>query len=388
MKLFITYYNNTILTFCQYFCIIWISIHADLATEKQGFGLQNIFALESHRLVTIKEMAQMLGISQTTVSNVIHGKTKEVSQKTIDEVQKIIEEYHYVPNMSARALAKNSSRIIGVIIRYPHVKNRSAAEEPFNGELTGSLEMNIRNAGYYMMFYCPNDVDGVLNFASTWNVDGLIILGLSPDENREIYQYVEKPMVFIDSYFHDDGNPYVNVGLDDQQGAYDMAKYLIGQGHRKISFFANNRMGVDAERWKGYLRALEESGIDFAEHEPYVLGQSVQKLEKNLGKLYAKKLDHTAMFFSSDYFALNAIRFLREKGVKVPEDVSVAGFDDNILAKNAYPQMTTVHQDPTLKGKLAVKQLIRLINNQPLEERDIKLPTKLVIRDSVKKIQG
>jgi LacI family transcriptional regulator len=338
-------------------------------------------------LITIKEMAQIIGISQTTVSNVIHGKTKEVSQKTIDEVKKVIEEYHYVPNMSARALAKNSSKIIGVIIRYPRIKNRNAAEEPFNGELAGSLEMNIRKAGYYMMFYCPNEVEGVLNFSSTWNVDGLIVLGLTPAECQKIYQYVKKPMVFIDSYFYDDGNPYVNVGLDDQQGAYEMTKYLIEQGHKKIGFFANNCFGVDEERWKGYLRALDEFGVHSAVREPYLLGQLPDELEKSLQRIYAQELTLTASFFSSDYFALNAIRFLREKGLKVPDDVSVAGFDDNVLAKNAYPKLTTVHQDPTMKGKLAVKQLIRLINNQPLEQNNIKLPTNLVIRDSVRKIE-
>lgn len=151
-------------------------------------------------MITIKDMAEMLGISTTTVSNVIHGKTSEVSQKTVERVEKILEEYEYVPNISARSLTQNSSKIIGVAFKCRKDKYINLFTDPFFGELIGALEAEIRARGYFMMTYTSNDISEIIRNVLTWNVDGLILVGMLHDDFIRIKSRYKNPTVLIDSY--------------------------------------------------------------------------------------------------------------------------------------------------------------------------------------------
>ncbi len=104
-------------------------------------------------MVTIKQIAGELGVSPTTVSNVIHGNTKEVSLQTIKRVKQKVEELNYIPNMSARVLARNSSKIIGLIIRYPVMEGKNVVQDPFNSELIGMIESEVRKIRIFLMLY-------------------------------------------------------------------------------------------------------------------------------------------------------------------------------------------------------------------------------------------
>lgn len=335
-------------------------------------------------MITIKEMAEKIGVSPTTVSNVIHGKVKEVSKDTIDKVKQVVKDYNYIPNMNARTLAQKYSKIIGVMMNYPKVDERNAVQDPFNSEILGALESKIREAGYYMMLYASDKVEDILNLTATWNVDGAIIMGLHANDCYIIKKQTEKPVVFIDTYFNDDEIDYVNVGLEDRKGAYEMTKYLINQGHEKIAFLADNRIGVDEERWNGYIQALQERNIKENYFIPF--GKENNDLNITLDKMYEKIDEFTALFFASDYYAMKSINYFMDRGIEVPNDISIVGFDDNILGRNMRPKLTTVRQNPTDKGILAVKQLMCLIHNEPLEQMNIRLSTELIIRDTVKKL--
>ena len=337
-------------------------------------------------MITIKEMADKIGVSPTTVSNVIHGKTKEVSQHTIDKVMQVVKENNYIPNMSARALAQNSSKIIGVVMKYQQIEERNAVQDPFHSEIIGSIETNIRESGYFMMLYSSDTVEDILKLTATWSVDGLILLGVHAHDYQSIRRQTEKPIVFIDCYFYDDGIPYVNVGLEDRKSTYEMTNYIISQGHSKIAFAADNRIGVDGERWLGYYQAMQEHNIICNDHNFVKLDNDPVKLSECLEQLYNRIHDFTALFFASDYYAIKAINYFIDRGLKVPEDISVVGFDDNILGRNMRPRLTTVRQNPSEKGELAVKQLIKLINNEELDQYNIKLSAKLMIRDTVKNL--
>lgn len=336
---------------------------------------------------TIKEMADLIGVSPTTVSNVIHGKTKQVSKETIEKIEKILREHHYVPNMSARNLAQNSSKIIGVIVQYGTVEDLSAIQSPFHGEIVGAIEAAIRKMGYYMMLYCPEDIDEIMKFVTTWNVDGLIVMGLGPAECQKVKRSTQRPVVFIDCYFCQDDIDYVNVGLEDEHGIYEIVRYLIEKGHKKIGFCSTHDQGVDGERWKGYLHAMEEAEIPVSKETDFYLQRLDPKMMgEDLEKIFEARSKVTAFLFTTDYLAVNAIRFFKERGLNIPQDISVVGFDDNILGKTVSPGLTTVRQDPTLKGRLAVEQLVKLIDGTPLDQSKIFLPAQLVIRETVKTI--
>ena len=154
-------------------------------------------------MITIKEMSNILGISSTTVSNVIHGKTSEVSKETVKKVEKLLKKYDYVPNINARNLATNNSKIIGVAMNIIKDKYENFINDPFISELLGAMEKSIRASGYFMMLYISDNISEILKYVSTWNVDGLVFLGIQENDCKKIKQKYKKPMVFIDSYFHE-----------------------------------------------------------------------------------------------------------------------------------------------------------------------------------------
>lgn len=338
--------------------------------------------------MNIKEIASLLGISTTTVSNVIHGKTKEVSVSTIQRVEKALKEYNYVPNMSARNLAQNESKIIGVALRSNKNKYSNALKDPYMGEFIGGVEKYIRQSGYFMMLYISEDIEEIIRQVSLWNVDGLILLGIIGEEWRKIKKRYKKPTLFVDSYFDKEIRTLVNVGVNDFQGMYQMGKYLVSMGHRKIAFFSDNLFGVDLERVLGLQKALVEEGITFDISRDTILHfLNADKEKESYQEACERAVDYTAICCASDYYAVALIYALQEHGIRVPQDISVTGFDDNYLAKMMRPALTTMHQNLDEKSMVAVSNLLGLIK----AKGDIlpghfskMLDAVLVTRDSVK----
>lgn len=335
-------------------------------------------------MITIKEIAEKVGVSTTTVANVIHGNHRKVSAETVARIQAALEEMHYVPNMGARLLVKNESKIIGIILNYPRREEKNAVQDPFNAELIGAMEANIRRSGYFTMLYAAQDPENILNTATTWNFDGMVILGIHEKEWEELMRKMKKPTVFIDCYFERDAQSYVNVGLDDFDGGYRMTQYLIGRGHQRIAFLAdeNPPRGVDLERLNGYRKAMREYGLSNLESFIPISPKISQRMI-DFHRLYHRLGDFTALFFASDYYAVDAMNYFYDRGVLVPRDISIAGFDDIYYARIVRPMLTTVRQDISEKGALAVRQLLSLIDRGYVEEQKIQLPVEVVERDTV-----
>lgn len=338
-------------------------------------------------MTTIKEIAEKLGISTTTVSNVIHGKTGEVSQKTVEKVERLLQEMDYIPNISARNLAQNQSKIIGVAMKARKDKYDNMLADPFFGELIGAIEARVRYHGYFMMMYISNDINEIISYVSTWNVDGLILIGMLHDDYVRVRGKYKKPKVLIDSYNPREITKYVNVGLEDTKGAYDMTKYLIECGHQKIAFLTDNLEGVDYYRLQGFEAAMEEAGLEAGEENIIILNPGGREWDASLYEVYCQVENYTAFMCASDYYAVKIMLYLQDHGIRVPEDISVTGFDDNLYGKTVRPALTTVHQNPSEKGDVAVDTLIKLVDGETIS-KDIRLPVQLVIRESVKTIAG
>lgn len=337
-------------------------------------------------MVTIKDMADELGISTTTVSNVIHGKTSEVSQKTVEKVEKLLEQYDYVPNISARNLARNRSKIIGFAMKSRKDKYQNIIADPFFGELLGVVEAEIRSRGYYMMIYTSDDIGEILRYVSTWNVDGLILVGMLHDDFVRIKSKYKKPVILIDSYAPRDVAQYINVGLEDEKGGYLMTRYLLDNGHRKIAFLADNMEGVDYIRYAGHQKAFAEYGLKTDPEDLLIIRPGMMERESSLMEIYDMARNYTAFMCCSDYYAVMLMNYLSERGISIPDELSFTGFDNNMLARIVRPALTTVKQDVRKKGTIAVKYLIDMIHGTIPEENNILLPVELIIRDSVKKI--
>lgn len=334
-------------------------------------------------MIRIKDIADRAGVSPTTVSNVIHGKTGRVSKATVEKINRILKEMEYVPSISARMLANNSSGLIGVALGFMKKGNASSFEDPFVSAMLGNLEYQIREHGYYMMLVARHEQDDIMQQALGWNFDGMIAMALKEKEIAELSERLGKPLVTIDQYL----SPELGVRsitMDDRGGAYQMSQYLIGKGHKKFLFLSDCRSRGDHYRWLGVRQAMEEAGIEDFESRHIVIPWNPEQREKAYEEMLPFFKKQTALFFSSDYYALEASNFLQNRGIKVPEEISIAGFDDVTYATLARPKLTTVHQMVDGKARRAVEVLMHLIQDEPVQKDIPPLPTTLVERESVR----
>lgn len=344
-------------------------------------------------MATIKEIAKLTGVSATTVSNVLHGRTSKVSPDTLDKVQSALKTEKYAPNLAAQILAHQKSHIIGVIIYHTPRVGETMIEDPFTSTLLGAFEEEIRKKDYYMMIHITSSASKVEELAKSWNLDGLLILWFSPEGSKRLLDNTDTPIVFIDSYLDEKADNFYNVGLDDYSGGYLATEYLIKMGHKKIGFATDDtRLNVEEDksghkkRLQGYKTALKDYNIEFNKDNIILLAQNKEERFETYKKLQEKQIEFTALFFIADYYAAEALTFFQKNGISIPEDISIVGFDDVIYSKVLHPQITTIHQDIYERGRTATEMLFNLINNKKVIDSDIKMPVSLVERDSVKKI--
>ena len=330
-------------------------------------------------MIRLQDIADMAGVSRTTVSNVINGNTKRVSQKTIDKITAILKEQNYVPHMGSVMLSGHGSRIIGVVLGFAQAHGMYSLQDSFVGELQMEAEMK----GYYVMLIGGENIQNVVDIASRWNVEGLIILGYNDEKYRKLSRKLNKKMVLIDAY---PAGEYFfqNVGVDDYSGGYQIGSYLCSCGFDKALFLAETDIDSDYSRWMGFKQAMEKEGKFCSRTRLIVIpGERNRRIQK-YKELLPRFLQVKAVAFSSDYAAIEAMNFLSDHGIKVPEQVSVTGFDDSIYARMVRPRLTTVHQDVGQKAHLAFSRLLRMVAGEQLKEFNIKSPVYLVKRDSVK----
>ena len=334
---------------------------------------------------TIKDIANIVGVSCTTVSNVIHGRSGRVSAETISRINDAIDKLKYVPNMSARALVSSSSKVIGMISHLTSNKKESIVEDPFHSVFIGAIETKLREKGYYLMLRTVETTADLLAFLHNWNVDGLFCTGIFQDEFFATLSELNIPIVLIDSYITH--SKMCNVGLEDYKGGYLATRYLIDHGHKDIAFASPTirEHGVVYERFLGYKDALSEASIPFRNNLIFE-----QELDTEttiaLGRNISMRNDITAVFATADILAAGIMAGIQQSEKKVPDDISVVGFDDINLCRLTSPTLTTIHQDAPLKGRMAVNFLIDLLEKNPIDNHEIILPIELVERNSVKSL--
>lgn len=336
-------------------------------------------------MATIKEIAERAGVSTTTVSNVIHGKTKKVSPAAIQKIDNLIKEMGYVQKMGLRVLNKENSQLIAVIINSHKEFKDSILGDPFYGQILGYIEAYVQKLGYYVMFYSAKDMDKIFHMVMGWDIDGVIAVSFSKRNCEKIYQLIKKPIVSIDAYGEmEEGHEkrVLNIGLDDVSGGYMMMKYLLECGYKHIKVCAGRDSGVDHLRFVGAQRAVEERQ-EKAKLQFVPLGMDWTKRKENYEWLMRRRKPKTVLFFLSDLYALEAISFFSAHGIHIPEDMGVAGYDDISFAQIAVPRLTTIRQNVEEKARLAVEILMEKIRKEDLErEMDLELPVRLMVRKS------
>jgi len=341
-------------------------------------------------MTNIKDVASRAGVSITTVSHVIN-KTRYVSDDLIDRVQKAMVDLDYYPNSLASGLRSGRTKTIGLVI--PDISNQFFAE----------ISRKIEDKGFeygYSVILCNTDDDSekeknYIDVLIAKQVDGILFIsaGDSSSNLRKPKEFYT-PIVVVDRDINEINADIVLV--DNSNGGYKATKYLIELGHRRIGCISGpSQTTPSAQRISGYKRALEEANLSI-DYDLIKLGDyRYPSGEKAMQELLMHAQPPTAIFACNDMMAFGAFRAVYNLGMKIPDDISIIGFDNIPLSQAVYPPLTTIEQPIFELAELVVNLLIekikfresktRMIDGKTYSKR-IMLETKLIKRDSCRSI--
>lgn len=325
---------------------------------------------------TIADVAQKAGVSIATVSRVLNGSTP-VAPETSERVEAAVTALNYYPHAAARTLASRRTDTLGLLL--PEISGA------FFQPLLRGVEAGVSEAGFDLLIHTthPRPLNTPHRPLGEHNTDGLLVFTEGLDV-RELSRLENSgfPVVLLHQ-----GSPrplkLPVVTVENQSGAQKIVEHLIKVHHCRRIVFLRGPEGHEDSAWreKGYRAALKANQIPYdpalvtrGEFDRNVAGTSIERC-------LADGLDFDAIFTGDDESAIGVLLTLRRAGIAVPESIAVAGFDDSIFASTLIPPLTTVHAPTEQVGRLAVRQLVRIIQGVPVEARLV-LPTELVIRQS------
>ena len=327
---------------------------------------------------TIKDVAARVGVSRQTVSRVINNKG-EVSDTTRDRVLAAIEELGYRPNATARSMVMGRTCTLGCIS--PNITDYTFAN------IIEGAQAAARRLGYFVLTgSAPNesDVEPLLEEMLHRQVDGLMVLNPRADDRfRCFLPLIEEDLAIVYLNNTPQGEPVSAVHCDDRDGGYQATHYLIERGHTAIATI----LGPDNEectfdRLEGHRQALSEAGLAL-DSIPLERGDwSATSGYQATQRLLEAAQPFSAIFAQNDRMAVGAIRALREAGLRVPDDVSIIGFDDIPLASYFDPPLTTLRQPMEELGRQAARLLVRTIQNADRLPEQVSIRARLVERAS------
>jgi LacI family transcriptional regulator len=328
-------------------------------------------------MATIRDVAKKAGVSVATVSHVING-TRKVAPETEARVRRAMEELGYQPNAIAQSLRKRTTYAIGILV--------SDITNPFFATIVRGAEDAALEAGYSVIV-CNSDEDPQkedVYIRALWRrrIDGMLIAPTRDGTSPAIQELVQRklPFVFVDRKAK--GIEADAVLSDNIGGAYLATKHLIERGHKRIGIV----LGIPGattteERLLGYRQALEETGLPFTEDLVVWGGYRMEGGRKACAKLLSLSDPPTAIFSTNNLMTVGVLQELSHRGIKIPEEVAVVGFDDLEWAEIVHPPLTVVAQRPYEIGYQAFKILLERLNR--LEgKQEVRVSVELKIRGS------
>ncbi|EKF9166700.1 substrate-binding domain-containing protein [Vibrio cholerae] len=333
-------------------------------------------------MATMKDIARLAGVSTSTVSHVIN-KSRFVSDEIAERVNNAAQQLNYAPSALARSLKMNRTKTIGMLV--------TTSTNPFFGEVVKGVERSCYHQGYNLIL-CNTEGDNQrmkasINTLLQKRVDGLLLMCSTLEGERlDVFdRYPDIPIVVMDwgpILFASD-----KIQDNSLQGGYMAAKHLIECGHREIGCITGPLIRHQAQmRYEGYKRALAEAGIainpDWIVESDFECEGGYQAFEK----LYQRGKLPSALVVSNDMMAMGVIQAASQRGLRVPDDLSLIGYDDVHIAKFMTPALTTIHQPKYRLGKAAVDTLLYRLENPDTTAQVVQLEPTLVVRNSVRKL--
>ena len=332
------------------------------------------------KILTIKDIAQKAGVSVTTVSRVLN-KRPDVNQATREKVERVMAECHFVGNANARGLKQTDSENVAIILR--------GRENPFLNSLAEAVLLYTHDhEASFLVEYVDETADEfqtAVRLHHEKRVTGCIFLGGRIDERAHVLTGIDMPMVFATISAENANLPRAgSVFIDNRMMGRLAMQTLIDAGHTKIAIFGGARQSDDGfgQRYQGAMEALEKAGIPF-DGERYVDTRfSLRGAYDTARGFFDMKPDTTAVFAMSDTVAMGVIRALSDIGRRVPQDVSVVGYDGIEMGKYFLPRLTTVEQPINDIARESVAMLMGMLEKGE-EPRHVVVPASLITRESV-----
>jgi len=330
--------------------------------------------------ITQTQIAHILNLSTVTVSKALRDHP-DISAETKARVQKLAEELNYRPDLIARALSSRKSNIVGAVM--PEI------DHTFFASVMKGIQ-DVAQDHQYQIILMVSDEDDQKERESLQTLISMRVDGLLISISRSMYRYdildmiksKEIPLVFFDRALV--GSSFSSVVVDDRRGAFAAVQYAIGQGFRKIMHFTGPpKLSIAEERKRGYLEAMVKSGISYKDEWIVPCGCYEEDGYREFKALIQTGRIPEAVFTFNDPVAIGIYDAAKESGLRIPEDIGVIGFSDNIISRYLSPPLTTVMQPAIEIGKSAMSLLLNQIQNGlPRSPEQIVIPTQLVVRKS------
>lgn len=332
--------------------------------------------------VNIKDVAKEAGVSVVTVSRVINN-VSTVRESSKRKVMAAVKKLNYQPSAAAQSLARGKTNVIGIII--PDLS------DPFIMKVVDQIDRDLEDRGYSMALSILDEGKSVKEKRKNFlfaqkRVDGLLVITpIFGEDGMDLLSHSNIPFVVLDNQNY----PFkeASVIVDNYKGGYEATRHLIELGHEKIAYIGGPISFLSAKkRGEGFKTAIEEIGL-----KPFKLERGNYDISTGYN-VVKKWIDErelpTAIFAGDDHIAFGVINALSSNGYKVPEDVSVIGFDDHPFASQLHPYLTTVKQPAIEMGKVGVDSLFKLMKkSDESKNMVIKLDPELIIRNSTAQVK-
>ncbi|MBQ3795644.1 MAG: LacI family DNA-binding transcriptional regulator [Butyrivibrio sp.] len=339
--------------------------------------------------ITIKEIAKRCGVGVSTVSRAINDHS-DINPETKKRIMDAIRETGYIPNNSARNLKRIDAKCIGVLVK--------GITNPFFAPMIEKVEQETEKRGYALVLRhveaYENEVDVALELEKEKRLRGIVFLGGSAKHSADKMKQLNVPVIFatIGSDISDElsRNSYSTVSVDDALESRKMVEYLIGLGHKKIAILTegNDEPSIVQLRLEGYIDALKKHDIEVDKSLIKYVDKRIYTMKngyETTKALIDSGAKFTALFCISDVLAVGALRALADAGLKVPEDVSVAGFDGQELSEYTIPRLTTIKQPLSDISEETMSLLFDLIEEKR-GHKHLVFPSELVVGQSTREL--
>lgn len=337
--------------------------------------------------VTLKTIAEQAGVSVVTVSNVLNKRFKKVSQETIELVEKIAAELDYRPNLNAKALATNQSRLVSVLFYSPSNAELFDFSDPFAAELLSGIERVARENNFFVLLFnitCFHDIE---ELRRNWHFAAHIIVGVNQEFAKEVIARVEETVVFIDTYVAPDimqkslPDTIYFVNSEDYSEAYNIMHYFNEANLHRVAFltyqFDVNEPSVIEQRFKGaqtYVTSLESMAMSL----DCYFAEDMQKLIDNVS-------EYDAIVVTADILAMEFMRESRAVSNMIGNELAVISFDNIKYVKFIDPALTTVDLKQAQKGQVSMRLIVDIIDHHKVVPRCQYIKGELIERQSVRK---